>query len=738
MRVIHRILRLTTSIGHRGIGTWTDRFLASLLLISVVALLGNIACARTYGTDENTSPDASNQNAEVQTDANDQGEAEVELVVEDRVEKSVAIVAGPTLLEEEIFYTKVIVRARFVSAKAEYREVARDSFGMPYTNPSVRYVPTLVVELDVLEYLKGSGPSRISMTGGNAYDGVLFTTKEEALEHAHGMVAHRYRENDDRDMILFLPIFDHPYEWIIYPLPPNDSVSGTSEGQDYFGWLTSAMPAITEDVAAGASSQLQMFEIGNVENYRNSAGRLFVSDPSGVNGAQGATTEYGKMTVSELKWWISEVGKLETRAKNDPNFPSFARCLAESWLTIRERNAKGNSDVPRPVAVKIDSGLPAGSAMFGGEALGALAAEAPTQWLTGPAAHLFEAQYIDDDDDRRTGYESRTIVTRPIPAGTYEVGWSYSLPEFALCGLPQEQVREIWNITAASTRDVVHEAFFDPGMLEGGEVGYDFEGAGILSPDHFVVPRPEAKVGINRIGWYVDSIEVEVEPYADLSLYEMDVIELDGTVSLVMPFGSARVRGGGDVRSYVWDQCEQPWHDGDLLMIRIREAGAFGAVGSVPYPRECRSGSSGGGTGPGDSSDATATPDDATAEPEGTATATPDSGDEGAAGGLSGDATAPTLVDVDEEGKLAELFWSAPESPGGEIVGYRVFRAALGDADLTVVVENTGDAGTSYFDDTLSYETTYRYAVAAIYADGTVSSRSNIVVVTTNPFVAEE
>ena len=61
------------------------------------------------------------------------------------------------------------------------------------------------------------------------------------------------------------------------------------------------------------------------------------------------------------------------------------------------------------------------------------------------------------------------------------------------------------------------------------------------------------------------------------------------------------------------------------------------------------------------------------------------------------------------------LSWDDPQN--SSITGYRIWRGP--DADnLTELVSDTGSASTSYTDDTVSAETAYRYAVAAINAHG--------------------
>ena len=49
----------------------------------------------------------------------------------------------------------------------------------------------------------------------------------------------------------------------------------------------------------------------------------------------------------------------------------------------------------------------------------------------------------------------------------------------------------------------------------------------------------------------------------------MDVIELDGSVSLTLDFDEATENT--EAGTYTWSVANQPWEDGALLMLRMRE-----------------------------------------------------------------------------------------------------------------------------------------------------------------------
>ena len=63
---------------------------------------------------------------------------------------------------------------------------------------------------------------------------------------------------------------------------------------------------------------------------------------------------------------------------------------------------------------------------------------------------------------------------------------------------------------------------------------------------------------------------MEVNPDNAFADHILDFVELDGTVSLSLDDVYAVVDSVNDTLS--WTVSDQPWEDGDLLMVRVREA----------------------------------------------------------------------------------------------------------------------------------------------------------------------
>ena len=74
---------------------------------------------------------------------------------------------------------------------------------------------------------------------------------------------------------------------------------------------------------------------------------------------------------------------------------------------------------------------------------------------------------------------------------------------------------------------------------------------------------------ITEVKWESDTVTIEVTPDDALNGHAIDIIELDGSVSLSLNVADATVDSVNDTLS--WSVESQPWENGDLLMLRIRE-----------------------------------------------------------------------------------------------------------------------------------------------------------------------
>ena len=117
----------------------------------------------------------------------------------------------------------------------------------------------------------------------------------------------------------------------------------------------------------------------------------------------------------------------------------------------------------------------------------------------------------------------------------------------------------------------LHELFFDP-VTVGTTVAAD-DTNGVLKPASFTDANG-ASATLSSISYEAGTVKVRVTPDGALAGQVVDFIELDGTVSLSLDVADAAVdlsTGSGQAGTLSWSVSSQPWVDGDLLMVRIRE-----------------------------------------------------------------------------------------------------------------------------------------------------------------------
>lgn len=90
-----------------------------------------------------------------------------------------------------------------------------------------------------------------------------------------------------------------------------------------------------------------------------------------------------------------------------------------------------------------------------------------------------------------------------------------------------------------------------------------------------------ATVAIEQIEWSTNTNKVALKlsnQSAKLAGHHIDLIELDASVSLRLDFDDAETTSTGYGQTLSWEVCRQPWHPGDLLMLRIAKSAAASAT----------------------------------------------------------------------------------------------------------------------------------------------------------------
>ena len=82
-----------------------------------------------------------------------------------------------------------------------------------------------------------------------------------------------------------------------------------------------------------------------------------------------------------------------------------------------------------------------------------------------------------------------------------------------------------------------------------------------------------ASVAIERIEWAQNKVAMKISNSSvNLSGHHIDFIELDASVSLRLDIDDAETTSTGYGQTIRWEVCRQPWHPGDLLMLRIAKS----------------------------------------------------------------------------------------------------------------------------------------------------------------------
>ena len=189
--------------------------------------------------------------------------------------------------------------------------------------------------------------------------------------------------------------------------------------------------------------------------------------------------------------------------------------------------------------------------------------------LEGEVAHLFDTRTFDVNVET---YKLGFITRRPLPSGTYRFTHFTYFAGWKPCNY---RARD-WNgdviVKVVAPPGTLHEAFFDPATTTAG-VGYlatTSSTTGVLKPAGLSV-RGRA-IAITGLTWQNGRVVLTLDRFGSW-LDGFSFIEPDGTVGLRL----AEVDATKDwtARTLVWEVSEQPWESGDELMMRM---------GPIPLP----------------------------------------------------------------------------------------------------------------------------------------------------------
>ena len=482
---------------------------------------------------------------------------------------------GVPSLDENIFHADVIAWVRPPTVTGKSKTIPSEAGVAPTYRPFVEF------RFEVVEYLKGSGGSALTVESSQRH---TYLTDSEALSVAANLTAGRSAAPDE--------------------LPPIFNSAGDDRGAVVFLRLP-------EDGSArsGASTQVYYFETSLLRTYSFDSGNTDTfkkswlpmdaasSGNSGVAAADEAgdsspkflnpepiesAAEPNELTLEHLRSRVKAVADMLAEGEG---VEGYQECVAFKFAVERslraQEEAEGKPYTPPTIEEgPFVSGLAAGTEIYNTGAL--IGRGYSRHWYEGRDADLFRIAIVEEGVDITpdyvrtrnavSGYEMSTRVKRPIPSGTYEVKEMGQTGKAIPCNFEADPDHAwTWTFTFASPAGTLHEAFFDPAAIGNG-AGADKDN-GVLKPTAFSL-SDGSSASLRSVAWQPSAVEMRLEPRAPLAGYHADFIALDGSIALRLDFDDASETGEGDTRALSWSVCVQPWQAGDLLMLRLSESPA--------------------------------------------------------------------------------------------------------------------------------------------------------------------
>ena len=440
--------------------------------------------------------------------------------------------AGDSLVEEKIIEFPVVVRATLSS-------ISSDTFSYP----DGYFLPVLMFNLNVIEYLAGSGPTSIVAV----WFGPDYKTREEADASRTVLLAERDSQWDASESVIFL--FD------LSTLPPNRTRPQLS-GKYSLG----AYDTVYLDDQYSLHSESYRKWLPAVPGTGPGDDQEFLLDVP-------PTTE--TITLGDLKQRITDV---TAEYNGGDGSDRYRECVLEKYRYIRnQRHWPEMRGVPYgfwTLDYIIVSGQAAGTVLDQKEAYGGYPDVKLPYWIEGGDSDLFDTADSDssvidkdgdgeDDEDDVIMYYKMVRLARPLPSGEYMFDLRETHPRHMICNFV---VSDEVTVTVIPPDGVLHELLFDP-VAVGSAVAADGTN-GVLEPAAFTEGEVE------RISYKAGSVRVKAVPSSILTGQVLDFIGLDGAVSLSLNVADSTTETASD--TLTWPVSSQPWEDGDELMVRIR------------------------------------------------------------------------------------------------------------------------------------------------------------------------
>ena len=443
----------------------------------------------------------------------------------------------PAPLRLKIFESTAIVRATLVSsAAATERYSAADGVGVDRDKESIEdwwpqdgeYRASHRFGFRVAEYLKGSGALEITVAARTLG---TYGTEAQALQAATDSLGERDTSRDTHEAILFLWEPTSSAEFRFLRSGPYPSLHYTIDTMNRVWLPAKDTPAAGDESSSSDDSSLL----------------YLTEEPLG--------TAMSTMSLSDLR---SEITAVDALIAAGDGTEEYKECIAEGW---RYEQTYPEPRVPPETEYQLASGTSERTAL---KLSGHYGPGYNRTLIQGRDKDLFRAVLIDDDDLSNNGYRIGEATGRPLPAGTYQYNRLTQRYQFIPCNFIPYYSNRIRNVVVTAPAGVLHELFFDPVAVGSTVVAGGTNG--VLEPTTFTDANG-ASATIGSIEWESGTVKLEVRPHTGLTGHTVDIIELDGTVSLSLDVNDSTVDATNNTLS--WSVSSQPWEDGDLLMVRI-------------------------------------------------------------------------------------------------------------------------------------------------------------------------
>ena len=499
---------------------------------------------------------------------------------------SVPIYYGPATMERRIVDADIIA---IVSLASSTTAVETHTY-----EGQAGYVGALKFTFTVEELIKspaGSSPTQIVAMVDSLQ---AYAERSDAQAEAEKMASERDTQWDDRQAIVFLA--SHSLEFpgtssddlyfmsfVDYTYGLGDSYSIASIRNQL--WLPEARTGGSDGGGAAARTPRQRRFLTGVPQQ--------TPDTSPRAATVSTRTETPSITLTDFQ---ATVFRIEAELAGQSE--AYQDCVRENYERLQKVAlwaARGDDFMsPETFTAEIGSGEKAGTEIIYNTRkiiLGPNGWESRTE-LLGEDAVLFRIGETTKSDIatvgalnsinaqkqgiERTWHVQPMETVRPLPSGFYSFTWKYQKATYVPCA-PDVFYNHTVNVTVTAPIGTVHEALFDP-VTDGSAVAADSSN-GQLDPATFIHANG-ASATIQRIEWAPDTVKVKVSPHTGLAGHRLDFIELDGSVSLSLQVDDATVDAANKTLS--WTVSEQPWEDGDKLMLRIAEVVPEVALVNVP------------------------------------------------------------------------------------------------------------------------------------------------------------